>query len=307
MSDPCPLCRSTQGILFAVAEDIEYFTSTEQFRFIHCGGCDVLFISPMLHDRLREIYPERYYSFKPGNAGVAQKAKAILDRRMFRGLLRSIPGPSLAVLDVGGGTGWLLDLVRTSDPRPMSTQVVDIDPDAKEAAEQAGHRYFLGPIEKFESEQTYDLILMLNFIEHVRQPDEILAKARRLLSPGGVLLIKTPNFTSLDVRIFRHRSWGGYHTPRHFVLFNRNSFARLAGAQGLRVASFSYTQGAPFWTVSVLNELRRAGLATVSRERPSIYHPLVSLLQLIFAGVDFLRRPFGPLSQMFFVLERDDR
>jgi hypothetical protein len=81
----------------------------------------------------------------------------------------------------------------------------------------------------------------------------------------------------------------------------------LAGAQGLRVASFSYTQGAPFWTVSVLNELRLAGLATVSRERPSIYHPLVPFLQVIFAGVDFVRRRFSPLSQMFFILERDDR
>jgi len=189
----------------------------------------------------------------------------------------------------------------------MSTQVVDIDPDAKEAAEQAGHRYFLGPIENFETEQSYQMILMLNFIEHVRRPDEILAKARRLLAPGGVLLIKTPNFAALDARLFRHRSWGGYHTPRHFVLFNRNSFARLAAAQGLRVASFSYTQGAPFWTVSVLNELRRAGLATVSRERPSIYHSLVPLLQVMFAGVDFIRRPFGALSQMFFVLARDDR
>jgi 2-polyprenyl-3-methyl-5-hydroxy-6-metoxy-1,4-benzoquinol methylase len=307
MSDPCPLCRSTQGTSFAVAEDIEYFTSAEQFRFIRCGSCDVLFLSPMLHDRLREIYPEQYYSFRPGNAGLVHKAKSALDRRMFRALLRNIPGQSPAVLDVGGGTGWLLDLVRASDPRPMSTQVVDIDPNAKDAAEQAGHRYFLGPIEKFEDEQRYDLILMLNFIEHVRQPDEILAKARCLLSRDGVLLIKTPNFTSLDARIFRHRSWGGYHTPRHFVLFNRNSFTRLAGAQGLRVASFSYTQGAPFWTVSVLNELRRAGLVTISRERPSIYHPLAPILQVMFAGLDFIRRPFGPLSQMFFILERADR
>jgi SAM-dependent methyltransferase len=306
MPDPCPICHSTQGTSFAVAEDIEYFTSAKQFRFILCDSCDILFLSPMLHDRLREIYPEQYYSFRPDKVGLAHKAKAILDRRMFRALLRNISSPSPAILDVGGGTGWLLDLVRASDPRPMSTQVVDIDPDAKNAAEQAGHRYFLGPIEEFEGERRYDLILMLNFIEHVRRPNEILAKARCLLSQGGLLLIKTPNFASLDARIFRHRSWGGYHTPRHFVLFNRDSFERLAGTQGLRVRSFSYTQGAPFWTVSVLNELRRVGLVAVSRGRPSVYHPLVPILQVMFAGLDFIRRPFGPLSQMVFVLESAD-
>ena len=57
MSDPCPLCGSAQTSLFAVAEDVEYFTSAEKFRFQRCERCDVLFVSPMPHDRLGEIYP----------------------------------------------------------------------------------------------------------------------------------------------------------------------------------------------------------------------------------------------------------
>jgi SAM-dependent methyltransferase len=222
-------------------------------------------------------------------------------------VLNQIPGQTLSALDVGGGTGWLLNSVKMSDPRPMATQVVDINPAAKDAAEQAGHRYFLGPIEKFESSEKFDLILMLNLIEHVRRPDEILGRARGLLSRDGFLLIKTPNFDALDAIIFRHRSWGGYHTPRHFVLFNRRSFTRVAEAQGLEVVSFAYTQGAPFWTVSVMNELRLMGLVDISRERPSIYHPLVPLFQGLFAGFDFIRQPFAKLSQMFFTLRPSDR
>ncbi|HLN48664.1 MAG TPA: hypothetical protein VK251_04075, partial [Steroidobacteraceae bacterium] len=104
-----------------------------------------------------------------------------------------------------------------------------------------------------------------------------------------------------------HRSWGGYHAPRHFVLFDRDSFARMAEDQGLHVKSFAYAQGAPFWTVSVLNELRLLGLVKISRERPSIYHPLVTLFQGLFAGLDILRSPFARLSQMIFVLERAER
>ncbi len=75
---------------------------------------------------------------------------------------------------------------------------------------------------------------MLNLIEHVRRPDEVLAKARSLLTPDGFALIKTPNYDALDARIFRHRSWGGYHAPRHFVLFDRDSFARVARIKGCR-------------------------------------------------------------------------
>ena len=136
-------------------------------------------------------------------------------------------------------------------------------------AAAAGHRYWLGQIEDFTTEERFDLVLMLNLIEHVRRPDRVLARARELLSEGGVLVVKTPNFDALDARIFRHRSWGGYHTPRHFVLFTRASFQRLAQAQGLEVVSFAYTQGAPFWSVSVLNEMRRLGWIRCSREHPT--------------------------------------
>jgi 2-polyprenyl-3-methyl-5-hydroxy-6-metoxy-1,4-benzoquinol methylase len=304
----CPICEGTNTALHAVAEDIEYFTSSQKVSYSRCNDCAVLFVSPMLYDRLDEIYPKNYYSFAPaGPAGLVQRVKQALDRRIFRAVMRQIPGEKLAALDIGGGSGWLLDAVKGVDPRVATTQVVDFDSGAKAAAERAGHRYFLGTIEQFESAEKFDLILMLNLIEHVRRPDEVLAKARSLLAPGGLILIKTPNYDALDARIFRHRSWGGYHAPRHFVLFDRDSFTRVAKDQGLQVKSFAYAQGAPFWTVSALNELRLLGLVKISRERPSIYHPLVPLLQAIFAGLDILRSPIARLSQMIFVLEHAEQ
>ncbi|MBV9221115.1 MAG: hypothetical protein JO366_00360 [Methylobacteriaceae bacterium] len=50
--------------------------------------------------------------------------------------------------------------------------------------------------------------------------------------------------------------------------------------------------------------LRLRGLVKISRERPLIHHPLVSLFQVFFPGLDFLRRPYARLSQMVFVLKR---
>ena len=66
---------------------------------------------------------------------------------------------------------------------------------------------------------------------------------------------------------------------------------------------FSYTQGAPFWAISLLDILRRKGLATVSAARPSIYHPLTPMLQAAAAAFDFGRAAFGGRpSQMVAVL-----
>ena len=155
---------------------------------------------------------------------------------MLRRVLRDVQGAGdeLSALDIGGGTGWLLDAAKASDARVTKTQVVDIDPAAGARAEGAGHRYWLGPVENFATDERFDLVLMLNLIEHVSRPDAVLSKARELLTRDGRILIKTPNFDSLDARLFRHRSWGGYHTPRHFVLFTKDSLSGLARASGLR-------------------------------------------------------------------------
>jgi hypothetical protein len=117
-------------------------------------------------------------------------------------------------------------------------------------------------------------------------------------------VIKTPNVDALDARLFRNHSWAGFHTPRHFVLFTRASFTSLAEEVGLSVESFSYTQGAPFWSVSALELLRRRGLVRVTSERPAIYHPLIPALQVAFAAFDMARAPVAKLSQMQLVLRQ---
>ena len=202
------------------------------------------------------------------------------------------------MLDIGGGSGWLLDMAKCADPRVTETTVVDLDAGAADIARAKGHTFVQGRIEDAPLEMKFDLILMLNLIEHVANPWAMLTKVRGLLKPGGQLFIKTPNFDSLDARPFCHRSWAGFHTPHHFVLFERRSLEALGRECGLEPQAFSYTQGAPFWSVSLLAELRRLGLVTITADRPAVIRPLIPALQAVSAAFDFLRRPFAPLSQM---------
>jgi 2-polyprenyl-3-methyl-5-hydroxy-6-metoxy-1,4-benzoquinol methylase len=303
-SSNCPLCNRGGAVHWARASDIEYFTPTGEFDFYRCEACNVLFISPMPGDKLGDIYPSNYYSFAPQKAGLIQRIKQTLDQRAFRAVSRTISGSDLAALDIGGGSGWLLDELRKADNRFTYTCVADIDPGAQQLAEAAGHRFALGPVETFAPDRPFDLIFMLNMIEHVTEPRAVLRKAASMLSANGRLLLKTPNFDALDARLFRRRSWAGLHTPRHFVLFTQDSLKTLCDEAGLAVVDFRYTQGAPFWSVSVLDILRRAGLADVSAARPAVYHPAIPFLQAAFAAFDFARRPFAKLSQMEFVLQR---
>lgn len=304
----CLACGSADTTAWAEATDVEYFTTADRFTYVRCAACRSLSIDPVPRDRLGEIYPPNYYAYAgTGGGGLVVRIKEWLDHRTFGGLLAKVRGERLAALDVGGGAGWLLTTLRGLDPRVQDTHVVDLDPAAGEKARALGHAYHHGRVEDFEPPVAFDLIMLLNLIEHVEDPRAVLRKLRACLAPGGLMLVKTPNCDALDARLFRNQSWGGLHCPRHWVLFDLPGFQEAARACGLEVVEARYTQGAPFWAVSALNWLRARGLVALSAERPAVYHPLFGPLSAAFAAFDLLRMPFGGKpSQMFFLLARDD-
>jgi len=303
-SPSCPVCGAKGSQLWAQAKDWEYRTSDETFHYYKCGDCGCLLIHPVPLKRLREIYPSNYYSFSGGKTSLVEEVKRRLDRAWLKRLASLVPGEGpLAALDIGGGTGWMLDELKAVEPRLTRTQVVDLDPAAAKEAKRKGHAYFNGPVETFKTQDKFHLILMINLIEHVKDPVAVLKKVRGLLAPGGVAFLKTPNIDSWDARLFRHRHWGGYHCPRHWVLFDAPSFRRALDKAGLKEHSLAYTQGAPFWALSVLIAwLGEAGLRRRGKE-PLFRHALYAPLAAAFAALDLARGLFFKTSQMMITVK----
>ena len=298
----CPVCMNAGCQPWSEAMDYEYFSVPQKFLYHYCIQCQTIFLSPPPVELLGKIYPSNYYSFVTKKKNIVFRFKEWLDRNYFKKLLRKIQSPEIKLLDIGGGTGWLADLLKKTDPRISHSQVVDIDSKARELAEKNGHDYFEGTIEEFETEKKFQLILMLNLVEHVADPLRVLQKASELLAPGGIILVKTPNNDSLDARLFRKSYWGGLHCPRHWVIFSERSFRLLSASTNLKIKQLNYTQGAPFWSFSVLAALYRKRLVRISANRPIIFHWLFAPLSALFALFDFIRSPFAKTSQMFIVL-----
>ena len=303
----CPVCQQTNISLWSVATDYEYFSVEEEFNYYDCEDCGAIFIYPVPLDQLKKIYPSNYYSFVNKGKNIVVRLKEWLDKQFFKKILRQLPGKELSVLDVGGGTGWMLDVLKQTDSRIQFTQSVDIDADAKTMAEEKGHAYFEGTIEEFETTRKFDLILMLNLIEHVADPLAVLQKAEMLLQPGGLIVIKTPNTESWDARLYKKSYWGGLHCPRHWVIFSQKSFRHLLQSTGLSIKKLQYTQGAPFWAFSIIASLYRKKRVHISASKPIIFHWLFAPLSAFFAIFDFLRRPFAKTSQMFIQLNKQER
>jgi SAM-dependent methyltransferase len=194
------------------------------------------------------------------------------------------------ILDVGGGTGEISSIfVRRGGA--AGALVVDPDERSVEVARSRGLEGFAGTIEDLETDRRFDLVLMLNLIEHVADPVGVLQKAAGLLDERGLVWLQTPNFRALDGMLFRHRNWAGYHCPRHWAIFGEEGLQRALAEAGLGVVRFKRTQGGGFWAQSLLGLWRarqtRGGeppLATHEGRTDGLPKPLVRY------------RAFGPLA-----------
>jgi SAM-dependent methyltransferase len=301
---------------------VEYGTTAERFSYYLCRDCECLSIHPVPLDRLAEIYPPTYYSFAGADAederGLVYRVKQWLDLRSYRGAVERLPMEEPRILDVGGGAGEIsATLVRRGGA--ASAFVVDPDAASIELARSRGLDGFAGTIEEYETGQRFDLILMLNLVEHVADPVAVMAKAARLLAPEGLIWLQTPNFRALDATLFRHRNWAGYHCPRHWTIFSERGFHRALGRAHLQAVIFRRTQGGGFWAQSLLG-LRRERVmrggrlpaawapsdpATASLPKPLVRYRAFPPLAALFTGLDFATRGVRPVSQVAVLARRE--
>ena len=77
-------------------------------------------------------------------------------------------------------------------------------------------------------------IVMKSYLEHETAPLKVLLETRRALKPDGKLIIKVPNYRSLN-RNLRGVNWSGYRFPDHVNYFDPTSLARLVTHAGFQV------------------------------------------------------------------------
>lgn len=305
MNDLCPVCRGGESRLFAKATDVEYGTSSQVWEYLECA-CGVIFLADPPVDLLHEIYPPSYYSFEDEDSSVIRSILHRLQAKRIADLLPSGQSDITRIADVGGGVGSISRHLRSALGSSTRSVVIDLDERCRDSAVQNGHEFICSTVEKIGNLQGFQLILLLNVIEHVADPAAVLHQLLMMLDPGGILIVQTPNSDSLDCRLFKASSWGGLHAPRHWVIFNLPNFAMLAKSVGFDVESAKWVQGSPFWAVSISNLVGRL-LTLVGIKQSFPIHKRRYFFPILVVSVllEFVRRVCRQkTSQMIFTLRR---
>jgi SAM-dependent methyltransferase len=254
----CCVCNEDHSEPCAVGEDFEYRTSRDTFVAMRCQDCGLIYLSPRPDvSELSRIYPPSYhaFNFSAEQFGFVYRVRRWLEGRRLTSWCQGLPDHA-RILDVGCGDGFHLDLLRQYGKPTWRLEGVDMSERAVAVARAKGLTVIQGSIESANVDRAaYDLVILIQTIEHIEQPAVTLRAIREVLRPGGRLVIVTDNTGSLDAKLFGGRHWGGYHFPRHWNLFNRDAMRRLAEKVGLEVQSIK-TQVSPVnWVYSFRNLL----------------------------------------------------
>lgn len=142
------------------------------------------------------------------------------------------------------------------------------------------------------AEGTFDVVTLWDVIEHTLNPRDMLEQCRRLLKPGGVLVVNYPDIGSSIARALGRR-WL-FLTSVHLYYFDRNTIARMLVTTGFRVERLR-----PHWQRLELDYVLFRG-SVLSRRLSTAARALVRL-----AGASKLQVPYW-LGQTF-VIARSER
>jgi 2-polyprenyl-3-methyl-5-hydroxy-6-metoxy-1,4-benzoquinol methylase len=231
----CPLCGGTATFSHRRADGYLGVHPEELHDVFRCDVCRSWFCGPIDGERLGDYYPVEYYG--PYLETDRSSLHGLLSNMRQRGRATLVsaglqPGASL---DIGCGRGAVVAELRDRGWRASGTDW-NVE-NAKLVSDRLGVDVYGGPsaLEQVESE-SIDVVSMFHVLEHDDDPRSMLHDVRRVLRPGGRLVVAVPSGSSATRALFGP-SWFGFDTPRHRVLFTRDSLRTTLTESGFEVTS----------------------------------------------------------------------
>lgn len=234
---PCLVCSSTR---------YEPFLDVKGYSLVRCTQCGLWFINPQpTAEELAEFYAA-YEEPEPWK----QQREEHFNGDICRLIMRYLNGTG-SVLDVGSGRGNFLATMLRAGFKVQGVEPWQVG--ATYAREVYGLPIFNGMFEDYLTTTPgtcFDALTLLNVLEHLRNPGQMLAEVKQLIRPQGILAVVVPDarFHALFGGIRKTfgvadpywlerpiRFLSGFKLPDHLSSFSPRIVASLLDKSGFKI------------------------------------------------------------------------
>jgi SAM-dependent methyltransferase len=249
---PCPNCACRHYSTLIEAQDPMRADDGLWFAVVQCDSCGTCFTNPRPDAAsMSQFYPPEYSPYRRRDRKVKKRRWPNPFRWLKQPRVEKRPiawhGKG-RLLDFGCGSGsYLLQMRRLGwdvTGLDLSREVIEY------LRDELGLRAYVGTLPHLELEpESFDVITMWHSLEHVHEPAPLLREARRLLAPGGKVVIAVPNIDSLPFRWFGQH-WFGLELPRHLTHFTPTSLLQMLQRCGFATEPIRYIRHADWLQTS---------------------------------------------------------
>lgn len=194
----------------------------EGSAYRECSACELVALAKIPNEEeLNRIYADHYSRQNIAQQTTEMESSDAALHAHADFLVRKALKPGMRVLDFGAGIGTLGEALKQ---RGFDADGFEYSKEARETARARFGVELYATVDQLEKGR-YDLITMVEVIEHLTVPWETLRTLRECLAPGGRIYITTPNRNGLQARL--HGARWREAKPFHLMLFNARALKRM--------------------------------------------------------------------------------
>jgi SAM-dependent methyltransferase len=238
LGQPCRYCLQADGQHLVLGEvGVTHHGPFERdaYQLLQCARCEVVYLEPVPSTQDLITLYQNSEQFSDPHYSDPEQAARILDfysERLQR--LDLTPAAGAHCLEVGAGLAWVSKAVKRHRP-DAQTWAQDVSSECVQSCPWVDH-YQVGALENLAPMPAMQLISLTHVIEHVPDPNLMLAQLMPLLQPGGKIYITAPYRPALWKTADGIGPWRDYsylHVPAHISYLSESWFRQTAARVGL--------------------------------------------------------------------------
>jgi len=218
----CPLCLKNKINILRIEKGIKIY---------QCLDCEFGFLNEEGFKKQKKLSKTFSYSFDEYFLNKTRLEKRF--KKLAKIILKFKNKGKL--LDIGAGFGlFTLILYQLGDFNITAIEPKNLPYFLKKIPKRIFKKTFSDFLQI--NNEKFDLILMIDVLEHLNNPEISLLQIRKILNKNGILILQLPNYKSLMTKICKNWSWWMIEDHKYF--FSPKSIKKLIKKAGFKLTFF---------------------------------------------------------------------